>query len=91
MLTHLDNLGNDGIGGPLDAEHFSELFQVMCSGLTNGKDCVAKPVHAEVAELLVEEVDTQLAGKKGNVLDNGEANSPLLVLGKLHDGREKRL
>jgi hypothetical protein len=63
----------------------------VSSRFTNGEDGVSQPAHAEVAKLLIEELDTKLASQKGNVLDNGKSYSPLLILSELYDCRKKRL
>lgn len=91
MLAHGHDLGNDRSLGPVDAEYFCELPQVLCSGLSDGENGVTKPPHAQVTKLFVEEFDAQLAGKKRNILNNGQANSPLLILGQLDNGWEKGL
>lgn len=33
----------------------------------------------------------QLSGQQGHILDNGQADPPLCVLGQLHDSRQQRL
>lgn len=63
----------------------------MRGRLTDRENGVAEPAHAQTAELLVEELDAELAGKQRNVLDDGQPDAPLLVLGELDNGREQRL
>lgn len=89
--AHLKHLGDDGLSRPLHAKHVGELFEVDSSSLSNAEDCVTKPRHAEVAELLIEELNAKLVGKKGDVFDDGLSNTPLLVLSKLDDRGQKRL
>jgi hypothetical protein len=91
MLSHGDHLGDNRLLGPVNAEHFSKLLQVLGSSLSDREDGIAEPAHAKIAQLLVEELDTQLTGKKRNVFNDGKAHTPLLVLGQLDNGREKRL
>lgn len=91
MVTHSHNLGDDSLARPIDAEHLGELFQVVCGCFADGEYGVTEPAHAEAAQLLVEELYTQLAGKQWDVFDNGKSHSPLLVLGQLDYGWQKRL
>lgn len=91
VVTHSHNLGDDSLAGPLNTENLSKLLQVVSSRFTNGEDGVSQPAHAQVAKLLIEELDTKLASQEGNVLDNGKSYSPLLILSELYDCRKKRL
>ena len=91
VLAHGHDLGHNGILGPLNAEYLGELLEILSRGLTNREDGVAEPAHAEAAQLLVEELYAKLGGKEGNVFNNGQTHTPLLVLGKLDDGRKKGL
>lgn len=91
MVTHLHDPRDDGLAGPLDAKHLSQLLQVVRGRLSDREDGVAKPTHAQGAELLVKELHTQLASQQGDVLDDGEAHTPLLVLGQLDDGGQEGL
>lgn len=81
MVAHSHDLGNDRLAGPFHAKHLRQLLEIVGSGLTDREDSVAKPAHAQVAQLLVEELNTKLAGKKRDVLDDGKSYTPLLVLG----------
>lgn len=89
MVAHGHNFGDDGLTCPLHAEYFSQFLQVVRSSLANGKDCVAKPSHAQVAELFVKELDAELAGQQRDVFDDGETYSPLLVFCQVDDGRQQ--
>lgn len=60
MCVEGEDFRDDGVGGPLDAEDFSELLEVVGGGLANGVHAVAKPCHAQVSELLVKKFDTLL-------------------------------
>lgn len=91
MLTHGHDLGDNCLVGPLNAKHLCELLQVLSRGLTDRENGVAEPAHAQAAELLVEELDAELRGKKGNVFDDGETDTPLLVFGELDNGGEEGL
>lgn len=53
----------------------------MGSSLANGEDGVTQPTHAEIAQLLIEELDAKLTGEQGNIFDDSEAHAPLFVLG----------
>lgn len=91
MRTHGHDLGNDGFTSPLDAKDLGQLLEVVRCGLPDRKDRVTQPAHAQSTELLVEEFDTQLTCQERDILDDSKSDSPLLVLGKLCDGGEKRL
>lgn len=71
VVTHGHHLGNDGLAGPLWAKYLGELLEILRCCLTDGIDGIAEPAHAEIAQLLVEELNTKLAGEEGNVLDDG--------------------
>ena len=91
MLAHSHNLGHDGLVGPLHAEDFGELLQVLGRRFTDREDGVAQPAHAQAAELLVEELDAELRGKEGDVFDDSQTDAPLLVFGELDNRREEGL
>ncbi len=91
MAAHIHDLGDDSLASPVDAENLCKLLEVVGSSFTDGEDRVAKPTHAQVAELLIEELDSKLAGKQGDVLDDRKANAPLLIFCQLDDGREQSL
>lgn len=90
VVTHGEDLGDDGDLGPVDAKDLGELAQVDRRGLADAEDGVAEPVHAEVTELVVEELDAELLGEEGDVLDDRLAHAPLLVLGELDDRGQER-
>lgn len=89
MLAHLDDLGQNGSLGPIDTENVGQLFQVDRGRLSDAKDGVSQPGHAEAPELFVEKLHAELRCEEGNVLDDGLTNTPLLVLGELHDGGQQ--
>lgn len=91
VLAHSHDLRDDGLASPLHPEDLRKLLQVVRGGLSDREDGVTKPAHAESTQLLIEELYTQLACKQGDVLNDSESYSPLLVLGKLDDSREQRL
>jgi hypothetical protein len=41
--------------------------------------------------LFIEEIDSQLAGKEGDVFNDGKSDSPLLIFGQLNDSGKKGL
>lgn len=91
MLAHSHHLRNNRLLRPIDTENLGELLKILSGRLTDGKDGVTEPPHAEITQLLIEEFDTKLTGKKGNVFDDSETHSPLLVLGQLDNCGKKRL
>lgn len=91
VVAHSHNLGDDSLTGPLDTKDLSKFLQVVSSRFTDGEDCISKPAHAQVTELLVEKLDTKLAGQERDILNNGKSYPPLLILSELYDCREKRL
>jgi hypothetical protein len=84
MLAHSHDLGDNGIVGPLDAKDLGQLLEVLGRRLTDREDGVAEPA-------LIKELHTQLRCEKRNVFDDGQSNTPLLVLGKLDNGRKEGL
>lgn len=88
MIAHSHHLGNDSLVCPVHAEDLRKLPQVDSSSFTNREHGIAQPAHAKVAQLLVKEVDAELACQQGNIFDDGKSHSPLLVLGQLHNSGE---
>lgn len=91
LIAHGHDFGYNRLSRPLDAKDFCEFLEVESGGLTNAEDGVAQPGHAEISELLVEELDAQLGGEKRDVLDDGETDTPLLILGELNNCWKQRL
>jgi hypothetical protein len=91
VLAHGHDLGDNRLVGPLNTENLGELLQVLCRGLTDRENGVAQPAHAQAAELLIEELDAKLRGKKRDVFDDGQTNAPLLVFRKLNNSGEEGL
>jgi hypothetical protein len=89
VFTHLDDLGQDRSLGPFDSENVSQLFQVDCSGFSYAEHGISQPSHAQAPELFVEELDSELRSKQGNVLDDSLSDTPLLVLSELHNGGQE--
>lgn len=81
MLTHGHDFGDDRFASPFDAEYLGQLLEVLSGRFSYREYRVSQPAHAERAELLIEEFHAQLACKKGNIFDDGQPDSPLLVLG----------
>lgn len=71
VLAHHHHLRHDCVIRPLHAEDFGQLLQVLSRGFADGEDGVAEPAHAQAAELLVEELNAQLACEERNVFDDG--------------------
>lgn len=88
MLSHGHHFGNDRLACPLHTKYFCELFQVLRGSFSDRENSVSQPSHAQITELLIEKFDTQLAREEGNIFDNSQTNSPLLVFGQLHNGGE---
>lgn len=89
MVTHGHNLGNDRLARPLDPKYLGQLLEVVGCRLSDREDGVSQPAHAEVAQLLIKELYAKLAGKEGDVLDDSQSNTPLLILSELNDGRKE--
>lgn len=86
MLPHGHHFRNDRLTCPFHAKYFCELLQVLRGSLSDREDSISQPTHAQITELLVEELDTQLASEEGNIFDDSQTDSPLLVFGQLHNG-----
>ena len=91
MLSHGHNLGNNGVLGPFHTKHLCELPKVLGGRFSNRENSITKPTHTEVAKLFIEELNSELTGKKRNIFNYGKTNSPLLVLSQLDNGRQQRL
>lgn len=91
VLAHSHHLGHNGLICPLHTEDFCKLLEVLGRCLTDGEDGVAQPAHTQAAQLLVEELDTELRGKERDVFDDGQSHAPLLVFCELNDGGKKGL
>lgn len=88
VRSHCHHLRNNGLASPLHSEDLRKLLQVVRGGFSDREDRVTKPAHAEPTQLLIEKLHSQLAGKQGNVLNDSEPYSPLLIFSELNDGRE---
>jgi len=91
VLSHSCNLGHNSIVGPFNTKHLCEFLQVLCAGFTDAEDSVAEPGHAQVAELLIEEGHTKLAGEQRHILNYCQTYTPLLVFSQLNDRGQQRL
>lgn len=91
VVAHLQNFWYNGRLGPLDTKDIRQLFEVNCSSFPDRKHGIAQPRHAERPELVVKELDTELLSEKRDIFDDSLTDSPLLILGKSHDGGEERL
>lgn len=79
VLSHGHNLRDYGTLSPVNPKYLRKLSQILRGGLSDREDCVTKPAHTEIAELLVEELDSQLAGEKRDIFNDSKTNTPLLV------------
>lgn len=91
MSSHGHHLGHNGLVRPVDTKDLSKLLKVLGGSLANREDSVSEPAHAQAAELLIEELHTELAGKKRHVFDDSKADTPLLVFCQLDDSGEEGL
>jgi hypothetical protein len=91
VSSHSEHLRNDRLARPLDAKDVGQLLEVDGRRLTDGEDVVAEPGHAKLAELVVKELDAELGCEEGDILDDGLADTPLLVFGEVDDGGEEGL
>lgn len=89
VTSHSDDLGHNGLVGPLHSKYICQFLQVLCAGLTDAENSIAEPRHAEAGELLIEELDAELRSKERKVLNDGQSHTPLLVLGKLNNRRQE--
>lgn len=80
----------DDVGlAPINAKELGQALEVVHGGLADGGNDITEPRHAQVGQLLVEEIDSQLLGEQGHVGDNGEADPPLTILSELNNsGKE---
>ena len=58
--AHGDDLGDDGLLGPVGAELLHELLEVVGGRFADRIHMVDEPCHAEGVQLLVEELNAQL-------------------------------
>jgi hypothetical protein len=91
VLTHGHHLRNNRGLGPLNTEYLSKLLEVLCSSLSDREDCVSEPAHAEIAELLIEELDSKLTCEERNIFNDSKTHTPLLILSQLDNSGKKGL
>ena len=82
---HGNNLGDHRLLSPVGTKLLNQLLQVVGGSLPDSKDMVYEPGHAEAVQLLIKEVHPQLSGQKWHVLNDGQTNSPLCILGEIKD------
>lgn len=88
MLAHQYDLWNDRVFRPVHAKHFGQFLQVLSGCLANGEYGVPKPAHAKCTELFVKELYAKLTCKKGDIFDDGQTDTPLLIFRQLYNRRE---
>merc|ERR1719186_1518418 len=88
---HGNNLGDHRLLSPVGTKLLHQLLKVVGGSLSDSKDMVYEPCHAEAVQLLIKEVHPQLAGQKWHVLNDGQTNSPLCILSELYNSWQKRL
>lgn len=91
VLSHGENVGDDGLPGPLDTEDLCQSAEVDGGSFSDRIHRVAEPRHTELRKLLIKEANAELLREQRNIVDDGLANAPLLVLSELHDGRQESL
>lgn len=91
MIAHSHHLWNYGFAGPFHTKYLSQFLEVVSCGLANGEDSISEPAHTQGAEFFIEELHAKLTSEQGNVLNDSQAHSPLLVFGQLDDCRQERL
>lgn len=79
VLSHGHNLRDYRTLSPVNPKYLRELSQVLRGSLSDREDGVTKPAHTKIAELLVEELNPQLAGEKRDIFDDSKTDTPLLV------------
>lgn len=90
-LDERQHLRDDVLLRPFRAELLGEAAEVVGRRLADAVHLVPEPAEAELPKLLVEELHAELRRQQRDVLDDGEADAPVAVLGELDDGREERL
>lgn len=85
LTTQGHHFRDDSLPGPVDTEHFGELLQILCRSFSNGEYGIPEPAHAEIAQLLVKELHSQLLREERDIFDDGKSYSPLLVFCKLNN------
>ena len=79
VLAHGHDFWNNRLARPIDTKNLGELLEILGGSFSYREDRVREPVHAEIAKLLVKELDAKLRCKKWNVFNDCETNAPLLV------------
>jgi len=77
--------------GPFSAKHGAELGEVGSCCLPNGEHLISKPFHAEIAQFILKEFRAELSCQNGDMLNDRQTNSPLVVLRQIFDGGKQRL
>ena len=60
-----------GLPCPWQAKDFGKLSKIDRGRFSDRKDGISEPIHAEIAELFIKELDAQLVGEQRNVFNNG--------------------
>ena len=91
VVVHAFNLWQDVFPHPLLSEQLGEPPHIIRSSAANRVHVIAEPIEAQHAQFLVEKGSSELLCQKGHALNDGQAHSPLAVLGELDNGRQEGL
>jgi len=91
MTGHCDDFGDNSSPRPFYTKHLDQFLQVDGGSLPDGEYNIPKPRHAEVAELLIEELLAKLSREQWNIFDDRLPDTPLLIRCKLDDCGKKGL
>jgi len=87
VVTHFHHFGNNGLLRPFDSKHFCQFPQVDRRSFPNREHWVSQPTHAEVRELIVEELYAELFRQERDIFDDRLSDSPLFVFSQFDDRR----
>lgn len=80
MFSHGSDFGDDRVARPFHTKDFGQLFEVLRRGFPYRENCVAKPAHAKGTQFVVKELYAQLTCEQWYILNDGQSDTPLLVL-----------
>mmetsp|Transcript_15676 Transcript_15676/g.28051 ORF Transcript_15676/g.28051 Transcript_15676/m.28051 type:complete len:167 (-) Transcript_15676:1245-1745(-) len=82
---------NEMLPGPFWAKLLGHPLKRASGGFANRGDLIFKAFHALRTKFVLEKIRSELSCKEGNAFDDSKADAPVLVLGKLLNGREETL